>query len=294
MNEEDIHKTNFLTHEGHYEFLVMPFGLCNAPSTFQSIMNKILKPYLQAFVLVLFHDILIYIKSWEDHLQHVAQILQLFQNHCLFVKKSKCSSRVIKVEYVGHILGRDGVMVDPKRIQAMKDWPHLKTLKSFRGFWGLTRYYGKISIPLKRLLKKNSFSWDDPLEQAFISLKNSMCSTLVLRVLDFNKPFVLECDASGSNLGAILNQEGRLVTFTSKKSCDCNLGKSIYEKEMTDILYAMDTWHTYFLGHHFQIKIDHLSLKYFLEQHLSSPTWYKWTTKMLGYFYQIIYKKVIM
>jgi hypothetical protein len=127
MKEEDISKTTIRTHEGHYELLVMHFGLCNALSTFQSLMNKILKPYLRVFVLVFFDDILIYSTNWEAHLQHVSKILQLLQNHCLFVKKSKCSFGVQEVEYLGHIVGCDGVRVDPNKIQAMQEWLHPKT-----------------------------------------------------------------------------------------------------------------------------------------------------------------------
>ena len=117
MKEEDIPKITFCTHEGHCEFLVMPFGLCNAPSTFQSLMDKILKPHLQVFVLVFFNDILIYSTTWEAHLQHVAKILQPLQNNHFFVKKSKCSFGVHEVEYLGHILGCDGVRVDPKKFK---------------------------------------------------------------------------------------------------------------------------------------------------------------------------------
>ena len=107
----------------------MPFGLCNDPYTFQSLMNKILQPYIWVFVLVFFDDILIYSTNWETYLQHVAKILQLLQNHRLFVKKSKCSFGVQEVEYLGHIVGCDGVRVDPKKIQAMQEWPPPKTLK---------------------------------------------------------------------------------------------------------------------------------------------------------------------
>lgn len=168
MKEVDIPKTAFWTHEGHYEFLVKPFGLCNSPSTFQSLMNHLLKPYLRKFVLVFFDDILIYSLTWEKHLQPVYLLLQLLWKHKLFVRLSKFSFGMEEVEYLGHIVGREGVRVDPKKIQAMQDWPQPKTLKSLRGFLGLTGYYrkfvrnyGRISRLLTHLLKKNSFLWND-------------------------------------------------------------------------------------------------------------------------------------
>jgi hypothetical protein len=122
MKEADIPKTAFRTHEGHYEFLVMPFGLCIAPSTFQSLVNKILKPYLLKFVLVFFDDIPIYSHTWDAHLLHVDKVLLFLQENQLLVKKTKCSFGASEVEYLGHIVGRNGVRVDPKKIQPMQDW----------------------------------------------------------------------------------------------------------------------------------------------------------------------------
>jgi hypothetical protein len=179
---------------------------------------------------------------------------------------------------LGHLVGKDGVRVDPKKIEAMQDWLHPKTLKSLHGFLGLTGYYhkfvknyGKIATPLTALLKKNSFTWTTAIAQAFQTLKMAMCTTPVLALLDFTKTFVLECDASGKGIGAVLMQEGRPLAFTSKQLSERNLGKSIYEKEMLAILHAVDLWHRYLSGQRFQIKTDHQSLKYFLEQRISSP-----------------------
>jgi hypothetical protein len=298
MKEADIPKMTFRTHEGHYEFLVMPFGLCNAPSTFQSLMNHVFRPFLRHFVLVFFDDILIYSKTWKDHLTHVDQVLSLLAQHQLFLKQSKCAFGASEVEYLGHLVGKDGVRVDPKKIEAMQDWPHPKTLKSLRGFLGLTGYYrkfvknyGKIAAPLTTLLKKNSFNWTPAAAQAFQTLKMAMCTTPVLALPDFTKTFVLECDASGKGIGAVLMQAGRPLAFTSKQLSEKNLGKPIYEKEMLAILHAVELWRPYLLGQRFQIKTDHQSLKYFLEQRISSQEQQKWVTKLFGYDYEIIYKK---
>jgi hypothetical protein len=171
-----------------------------------------------------------------------------------------------------HLVEKDGVRVDPKKIEAMQDWPHPKTLKSLRGFLGLTGYYrkfvknyGKISTPLTALLKKNPFTWTLATSQAFQTLKMAMCTTLVLTLPNFTKTFVLECDASGKGIGVVLIQEGQPLAFTSKQLSKRNMGKSIYEKEMLAILHVVDLWRPYLLGQRFQIKTDHQSLKYFLE-----------------------------
>jgi hypothetical protein len=278
MKEADIPKTAFRTHESHYEFLAMPFGLCNAPSTFQSLMNHVFRPFLLHFVSVFFDDILIYRKTWTNHLAHVDRVLHLLSQHQLFLKQSKCAFGALEVEYLVHLVGKDDVRVDPKNIEAMQDWPHPKTLKSLRGFLGLTGYYrkfvknyGKIIARLTALLKKNSFTWTPSASQAFQTLKMAMCTTPVLALPDFTKTFVLECDASGKGIGVVLMQEGQPLAFTSKQLFERNLGKSIYENEMLAILHAVDLWRPYLLGQRFQIKTDYQSLKYFLEQQISSP-----------------------
>ncbi|XP_070678050.1 uncharacterized mitochondrial protein AtMg00860-like [Malus domestica] len=178
MHLDDVAKTAFHTHEGHYEFFVMPFGLTNALPTFQSLMNDIFKAYLRKFVLVFFDDILIYSKTWEDHVSHLRKAFKVLQQHQLFVKKSKCALGQSSMEYLGHIVSKEGVAADPSKIQAILDWPIPANVKQLKGFLGLTRYYrkfvpnyGSICQPLYQLTKKDSFGWNLAANDAFQTVK---------------------------------------------------------------------------------------------------------------------------
>ncbi|XP_074343112.1 uncharacterized protein LOC141680927 [Apium graveolens] len=229
---QDIYKIAFRTHQGLYEFKVMPFGLTNAPASFQSLMNSVFQQQLRKSVLVFFDDIL----------------------------KSKCLFGQQKLEYLGHIISKEGVSTYPSKVDVMVNWPIPKSLKQLRGFLGLTGYYrrfikgyGEMSRPLTNLLKKGSFNWTNEATVAFQTLKNSMVSAPVLALPDYTLPFTIETDASGTGIGA--------------------------------------KWYTYLQGHHFIIKTDHQSLKYILEQRLSTLLQQKWLAKLMGLDYEISYKK---
>lgn len=164
VNPEDRHKTAFQTHHGHYEWLVMPFGRTNAPTTFQSLMNQVFQHQLHKSVLVFFDDILVYSPSWNAHLIHLEEVLQLMHNHCLFAKQSKCSFGLTKVDYLGYTVSGMGVQMDESKVQAVLNWPEPTSLKHLRGFLGLTGYYrrfikgyGNIAFPLTALFKKDAF-----------------------------------------------------------------------------------------------------------------------------------------
>ena len=298
MHPQDIDKTSFRTHEGHYEFLVMPFGLTNAPASFQGLMNKIFRPYLRKFILVFFDDILIYSASWELHLQHLSIALSLLQDNHLFVKLSKCAFGKTQIEYLGHKVSQEGVDADPSKLQAIAEWPIPVSVKALRGFLGLTGYYrkfiphyGSICSPLTQLTKKDGFHWSPAATVAFQNLKNAMLSPTVLALPDFSKPFIIESDASGTGIGAVLQQDGRPIAFTSQSLSPKNRALSTYEREMLAVIHAIKKWQPYLLGNHFIIRTDHHSLKYFLQNRANSPFQQKWVSKLLGFDYEIQYRK---
>jgi len=165
MHPDDIAKTVFRTHRGHFEFLVMPFGVTNAPATFQALMNDILKSYIRRFVLVFFYDILIFSSTWAEHLQHVRTVLQQMRMHHLFAKRSKCFFGELSVGYLGHIISAAGVAMDPAKVEAVETWPRPTTAHALCRFLGLTGYYrkfiagyGGVVAPFMTLLKREAFS----------------------------------------------------------------------------------------------------------------------------------------
>eukprot|EP00873_Tetraselmis_striata_P033300 jgi/Tetstr1/453564/TSEL_040532.t1 len=182
IKPEDIHKTAFRTHYGLYEYCVLPFGLTNAPAGFQTMMNRILSPYLGKFCVVYLDDVLIYSKTVEEHLEHIRLVLRELQRHHLHIKLSKCSFGRTSVEFLGHIVEAGQIKMDPRKVEAVQQWPVPKTVKDVRGFLGLAGYYRKsihnfaaIAAPLHDLTKNQpEFVWTPRADAAFRALKDAM------------------------------------------------------------------------------------------------------------------------
>ncbi|TYK21513.1 Transposon Ty3-G Gag-Pol polyprotein [Cucumis melo var. makuwa] len=252
MKEEDIEKTAFRTHEGHYEFMVMPFGLTNAPATFQSLMNQVFKPFLRRCVLVFFDDILVYSSDITEHEKHLGMVFATLRDNQLYANRKKCVFAHSQIHYLSHIISKQGVEADQD--------------------------------------KKNAFKWDENATLAFESLKSAMSTIPVLALPDWSLPFMIETDASGSGLGAVLSQNGHPIAFFSQKLSTRAQSKSIYERELMAVVLSVQKWRHYLLGRRFTIISDQKALKFLLEQREVQPQFQKWLTKLLGYDFEILYQ----
>jgi hypothetical protein len=242
MFAADVDKTAFRTHDGLYEFLVMPFGLCNAPATFQALMNDVLRPFLRRFVLVCFDDILIFSSSWAEHLGHVRAVFNILQQHRLFVKRSKCVFGAESISDLGHIISAAGVAMDPAKVKAVAEWPRPRSARAVRGFLGLAGYYRKFVqgygtiASLTALLRKDGFSWSEEAAAAFDALKTAVTTAPVLALPDFSLPFVVECDASTYGFGAVLLQDQHPLAFFSRPVAPRHRSLAAYERELIGLV----------------------------------------------------------
>jgi hypothetical protein len=207
---------------GHYEFVVVPFGLTNAPTICMCLMNGIFKNYLDKFVIVFLYDILIYSKSEEDHEHHLRLVLQALREHQLYAKLSKCSFYQNHIHYLGHIISEQGIEVDPEKIEAIIGWPTPINVLDVRSFMGLSSYYrrfivgfSKISHPITSLQKKGTkFEWTLKCENNFNLLKELLTGAPVLKIADPNESFVVCTDTCKEELGGFLMENGHVMDMS--------------------------------------------------------------------------------
>lgn len=290
IHPDDIEKTAFRTRYGHFEFLVLPFGLTNAPATFMHLMNDIFRPFLDRFVLVFLDDILIYSKNEEEHQIHVNQVLELLRKNKLYAKESKCELFQTRVEFLGHIVDSEGIHMMEDKVKAILDWPILQSVEDVRSFLGTVGYYRKfvrmfsqIAAPLSALLHKETpFVWQMEQQQAFDALKRAVTEKPVLILPDPTLPYslVINTDASGYAVGATLSQDQgnglQPIAFLSKKMSEAEKKYPVHEQELLAVILALREWRHHLYGTKFRIQTDHQSLTYLKTQPQLSGRQTRW------------------
>ncbi|GKD80134.1 putative reverse transcriptase domain-containing protein, partial [Tanacetum coccineum] len=256
VREEDIPKTAFRTFYGHYEFQVMPFGLTNAPVVFIDLMNQMCKSYLDRFVIVFIDDILIYSKSRKEHEGHLKLILRLLKKEELYTKFSKCEFWLSKVQFISHVIDSEGIHIDPAKIESIKDWASPKTPTEIRHFLGLAGYYRrfiegflKMAKPMTKLTQKSvKFDWGEKAEIAFQMLKQKLCSSLILALLEGSENFVAYCDASYKGLGTVLMQKEKVIAYASHQLKVHEKNYTTHDLELGAVVFALKMWRHYLYG----------------------------------------------
>ena len=302
IEEEDKYKTAFTTEFGHYEFNRMPFGLCNAPGTFQRLMESILQPILGEYALVYIDDVIVYSKTIEEHAVHLEEVFKLLAAAGLKIKRSKCLFAREKVNYLGHVVSAKGVAPDKKKIKAIEKFPTPTNVDQVRSFVGLASYYRRFirnfaekAHALTNLTRKSvAWKWGPDEQSAFDSIRKCLMTKPILRYPDFAKEFIIHTDASGYGIGAVLSQiqsspithgtdesetEERevVIAYTSKHLNDAQAKWSTTEKEAYAIVHAVKTFQHYLYGTNFTVVTDHRPLEYMMSKKEPSGRLARWS-----------------
>ncbi|KAL4025841.1 hypothetical protein IC575_014247 [Cucumis melo] len=253
IRDSDIPKTAFRSRYGHYEFIVMSFGLTNAPAVFMDLMNRVFKDFLDSFIIVFIDDILIYSKTEAEHEEHLHQVLETLRANKLYAKFSKCEFWLRKVTFLGHVVSSEGVYVDPAKIEAVTNWPRPSTVSEIRSFLGLAGYYrrfvedfSRIASPLTQLTRKGTpFVWSPACKSSFRELKQKLVTAPVLTVPDGSGSFVIYSDASKKGLGCVLMQQGKVVAYASRQLKSHEKNYPTHDLELAAVVFALKIWRHY-------------------------------------------------
>jgi hypothetical protein len=297
VKEADIPKAAIRTWYGHYKFLVMPFRVTNAPSLFMDLMNRVFHIYLDWFMVVFIDDILVYYVNHEDHEEHLKTVLGILKEKKLFAKLKKCEFWLEKVSFLGHVISKDGVAVDPSKIEAVMNWERPTNVREIWSFLGLAGYYrrfvegfSKLSGPLTALTKKNAhFTWSEECEESFQELKQRLVFTLVLTLSRESEKFVVYSDPSLHGLGCVLMQQGKVIDYASRQLKDHEKNYPTHDLELAAIVYALKIWRHYLFQETVEIYTDHKSLKYIFTQKELNMRQRRWLELIKDYNCYILY-----
>jgi ribonuclease HI len=252
---------------------------------------------LDKFVVVFIDDILIYSKNEAEHAKHLRIVLQRLRDHKLYAKFSKCEFWLDSVKFLGHTISKDGISVDPSKVQEVMDWKPPKSVHQIRSFLGLASYYcrfipnfSRIAKPITELLKKGvKFVWSDECDKAFHTLREYLTSAPVLTQPDMSKPFEVFCDASGTGLGCVLMQENQVIAYASRALQPHEKNYPTHDLELAAVVHALKIWRHYLMGNRYSIFTDHKSLMYIFTQSDLNKRQRRWLELIKDYDLEVYY-----
>ena len=275
LDDESRPKTAFTANGKHFQYCRMVMGLCNSAQTWQRLLTKVLSDMLFTSAIVYLDDILLISRDFTEHYKHIELLFQKFRDANLRMNGKKCSFAKDEVKYIGHILSKDGIRIDPSKTDVISSWPRPKTYKHIRSFLGITNYYRKFierysqrSAPLRNLLSKDvPFKWGDAQEASFQDLKTALLSPPILRFPDSSKQYYLQTDASLDGISYILGQtdnEGRkyVISYGGRGLRPCEKKWPITQLECLSLLTGIREFHVYLAAAPFTVYTDHVSLKF--------------------------------
>lgn len=302
MEEKDIPKTAFSVENGHYEFLRMPFGLKNAPSTFQRVMDNVLREHIGVTCLVYMDDIIVFSTSLTEHIDNLSKNFTTLEKHNLKIQLDKSEFLQKEVAFLGHIITPEGVKPNPDKIEIIQNWPIPQNDKELRGFLGILGYYrkfirdfAKVAKPLTNCLRKGeTITHSSEFVAAFERCKQILSGSDILQYPDFSKPFILTTDASNFAIGAVLSQgsigSDKPIAFASRTLNKSEEKYSAIEKELLAVVWACKYFRPYLYGRKFVLYTDHKPLTYGLNLKDTNNRLVHWRLSLSEFEYEIKYR----
>lgn len=302
MNPEDIPKTAFNVEHGHFEFLRMPMGLKNSPSTFQRVMDNVLRELQNTICLVYLDDIIVFSTSLQEHIINLEKVFKKLRESNFKIQMDKSEFLKLETAYLGHVISKDGIKPNPDKISAIKNYPLPNTRTEIKRFLGLLGYYrkfipdfAKITKPLTQCLKKGSkIVQDQNYIQCFEKCKTLLVNDPILQYPDFSKEFILTTDASNLAIGAVLSQgpigSDKPIAYASRTLNSSEINYSTIEKELLAIVWATKYFRPYLFGRKFKIMTDHRPLQWVMNMKEPNSRLTRWRLRLSEYDYTVIYK----
>ncbi|GFY32406.1 retrovirus-related Pol polyprotein from transposon 17.6 [Trichonephila clavipes] len=302
IDEADREKTAFITPEGLYEFKVMPFGLCNAPATFERMMDNLLRHFKLTMCLCYLDDIIVFSETFEDHLIRLRLVLKCLQEAGLKLNSKKCLFAAQEVKILGHLVSSNGVRSDPDKIKAVRNFPTPKNIHDIRSFLGLCSYFRRfikgfcyLAEPLQSLLKSGvEFLWGPEEVEAFNSLKKALTSDPVLGMYDERASTEIHTDLSGYGIGAVLvqiqNNVEKVIAYASRTLTKAEKNYSTTERECLAIVWATNKFRPCIFGKHFTVVTDHHSLCWLMNLKDPSGRLARWALRLQEHDFDVKYK----